>query len=83
MNIIMTVAIIACVIGSAFFSASEMSYSSANKIRLENAKQLLRDTSASILDIAIQVGYEGSDQFIRAFRKNQGMTPNEYRHKYP
>ena len=52
-------------------------------IRLENAKQLLRDTSASILDIAIQVGYEGSDQFIRAFRKNQGMTPNEYRHKYP
>ncbi len=39
MNIIMTVAIIACVIGSAFFSASEMSYSSANKIRLENAKE--------------------------------------------
>lgn len=39
MNIIMIVAIIACVIGSAFFSASEMSYSSANKIRLENAKE--------------------------------------------
>ena len=51
-------------------------------IRLENAKQLLRDTSVSILDIAIQIGYEGSDQFIRAFRRQNGITPNEYRRKY-
>ena len=50
-------------------------------IRLENAKQLLRDTSVSVLDIALQVGYEGSDQFIRAFRRQNGITPNEYRHK--
>ena len=52
-------------------------------IRLENAKQLLRDTSMSVLDIAVQVGYEGSDQFIRAFRKHNGTTPSEYRRKYP
>ena len=51
-------------------------------IRLENAKQLLRDTSINILDVAVQVGYEGSDQFIRAFRKHNGLTPNEYRQKY-
>lgn len=51
-------------------------------IRLENAKQLLRDTSISILDIALQIGYEGSDQFIRAFRKHNGATPSEYRRRY-
>ena len=51
-------------------------------IRLENAKQLLRDTSLSVLDIAVQIGYEGSDQFIRAFRKHVGQTPNAYRRKY-
>ena len=51
-------------------------------IRLENAKQLLRDTSVNVLDIALQIGYEGSDQFIRAFRKHNGITPNEYRKRY-
>ncbi len=51
-------------------------------IRLENAKQLLRDTSVNILDIAVQVGYEGSDQFIRSFRRHNGMTPSEYRRRY-
>ena len=49
-------------------------------IRLENAKQLLRDSTLSVMDIALQVGYEGSDQFIRAFRKHNGATPSEYRH---
>ena len=51
-------------------------------IRMENAKQLLRDTSVSVLDIALQVGYEGSDQFIRAFRRLNDMTPSEYRRRY-
>ena len=51
-------------------------------IRLENAKQLLRDTSMNVLDIALQVGYEGSDQFIRAFRKHNQTTPSEYRRRY-
>jgi AraC-like DNA-binding protein len=51
-------------------------------IRLENAKQLLRDTSLSVLDVAVQIGYEGSDQFIRVFKKHVGQTPNAYRRKY-
>ena len=32
-------AIAVCVLCSSFFSASEMSYSSCNKVRLENAKE--------------------------------------------
>ncbi len=50
-------------------------------IRLENAKQLLRDTSLSVADIALQVGYESSEHFIRTFRKNTGCTPSDYRHQ--
>ena len=48
-------------------------------IRLENAKQLLRDTTLSVTDIALQVGYDSSEHFIRTFRKHTGMTPSEYR----
>ena len=48
-------------------------------IRLENAKQLLRDTTLSVMDIALQVGYDSSEHFIRTFRKHTGTTPSEYR----
>ena len=50
-------------------------------IRMENAKQLLRDTSLSVMDIALQVGYDSSEHFIRTFRKHTGSTPSEYRHQ--
>ena len=51
-------------------------------IRIENSKQLLRDTSLTVLDIALQIGYESSDHFIRTFHKVCGMTPNEYRREH-
>ena len=49
-------------------------------IRLENAKQLLRDTTLSVMEIALQVGYDSSEHFTRTFRKHTGSTPSEYRH---
>ena len=52
-------------------------------IRMENAKQLLRDTTLSVMDIALHVGYDSSEHFIRTFRKHTGNTPSEYRHQYP
>ena len=51
-------------------------------IRIENSKQLLIDTSLSVLEIAQQVGYESSDHFIRTFKNKCGITPNEYRHRH-
>ena len=48
-------------------------------IRMENAEQLLRDTSLPVADVAASVGYESSEYFIRAFRKHTGMTPGAYR----
>ncbi len=44
-------AIVACVICSAFFSASEMAFSSANKIRLENAVEEGDEAAKNALDI--------------------------------
>ena len=51
-------------------------------IRIENSKQLLRDTSLTVLDIALQIGYDSSDHFIRTFRRECGVTPNEYRRQH-
>ena len=48
-------------------------------VRMENAEQLLRDTSLPIADVASAVGYESSEHFIRTFRKHVGQTPSAYR----
>lgn len=49
------------------------------KIRIEKAKSLLSDTNLSIRNIGLQIGYETTEHFIRTFKKNQHMTPTEYR----
>ncbi len=50
--------------------------------RLKNAVQLLRTTDKSVLDIALEVGYTSHEGFTKAFKKEYGMTPSEYRHHY-
>jgi len=50
-----------------------------NKVRLEKAKQLLKESKLSIFDTANKVGYSNSNVFIRAFKKYEGITPGEYR----
>jgi two-component system response regulator YesN len=50
-------------------------------VRMERAKELLTTTSASIQEIALQVGYTHSFSFIRVFKKSVGMTPGDYRKK--
>jgi two-component system response regulator YesN len=47
--------------------------------RLEHAKGLLRHTTKNISQIASEVGYENSNCFARAFRRNEGISPSEYR----
>jgi AraC-like DNA-binding protein len=43
------------------------------------AKELLRDPFLAAADVAGMVGYESPNYFTRAFKKNTGMTPTEYR----
>ena len=49
------------------------------RLRLENAAQLLQNTSLSTADIAEAIGYQSSEHFARVFKKSRGMTPSEYR----
>ena len=47
--------------------------------RLKKAMYLLRMTDRDILDIALECGYEAHESFSRAFKKQYGRTPTEYR----
>ena len=47
--------------------------------RLEKARQLLLDTGLSVTEIALEVGYENSSHFIKAFKDKYGQTPKKAR----
>jgi len=47
-------------------------------LRLEKAKELLRNTDLKVNEIATEVGYQPS-YLIRVFKKSTGITPGQYR----
>ncbi len=47
--------------------------------RMEKARKLLKGTDLSSGEIAVQVGYKDPHYFSFVFKKNQGMSPREYR----
>lgn len=47
--------------------------------RLQYTKELLADTELTIGDIAVRLGYTQPSNFIRTFKSQTGMTPNEFR----
>lgn len=51
------------------------------RIRLENAKNLLRTTNGTIIQIAQEVGYTAS-YFDNVFKKFEGVTPQTYRQRW-
>jgi len=46
---------------------------------IEIAKERILDTGRSISEIAYELGFKYPQHFTRAFKKNTGHTPNEYR----
>jgi len=50
-----------------------------SKLKLEKAKDLLENTTDSICDIAVKVGYDSADYFTRAFKARYGLVPTKYR----
>ena len=50
--------------------------------RLHVAKQWLTETDMTIREIAERLKYSNSHNFIRSFRKQEGMTPGQYQEKY-
>lgn len=53
---------------------------SIGEVRMRNARRMLRDCpKMTIAEIAEKCGYSSNSYFSKAFRKDNGMTPNEYR----
>ncbi|WP_034636596.1 helix-turn-helix domain-containing protein [Chitinivibrio alkaliphilus] len=50
-----------------------------NKIRIHEAKRLLRETDRQVTDIAFRVGYRNVSHFNRIFKEKEGVSPNKYR----
>lgn len=53
----------------------------AQKIRIEEACRLLRETDRKIIDIAADVGYRDIKFFNQVFKRKTGLTPGRYRKK--
>lgn len=53
-----------------------------NYLRINQAIKLLFETRESLVDIAIDVGYNNVKTFSRNFIKARGITPGEFRKKY-
>lgn len=51
------------------------------QIRMERARELLRQEEYSVTEIAVMTGYNDTSQFIRFFKQETGMTPKKYRTK--
>lgn len=48
-------------------------------IRMQRAKELLRDDEIKIQDIAERLGYSNNNYFSKAFKNYYGISPSEYR----
>lgn len=50
-------------------------------LRLNRARELLRDTEMKTAQIALEVGYNDAHYFSYLFKKSLGITPSEYRNE--
>ena len=49
------------------------------RVRMERAVHLLKNTDLKIYEIANEIGYLNAAYFIKVFKKEYGLTPQEYR----
>lgn len=53
--------------------------SHVERLRMEKAALVVAVTDATILEIALSVGFNNHETFIRAFKRAYGVTPRQYR----
>jgi two-component system, response regulator YesN len=51
------------------------------QVRMNTAKDLLRQTNLKFFEIAEKIGYSEPNYFSYCFKKNLGISPSEYRNK--
>jgi AraC family transcriptional regulator len=49
------------------------------RLRVAHARRLLRETTRSIIEIGLDVGYTSPSHFAHIFRREVGVSPSEYR----
>jgi two-component system response regulator YesN len=47
--------------------------------RLSQAKRLLANPDMPVTDVAAAVGFDDPSYFTRVFRREEGLSPSEYR----
>jgi LacI family transcriptional regulator len=53
------------------------------RVRLEEAKRLLAETSLPLPDIAVRVGYEFASNLCQVFRRELNASPSDFRERRP
>jgi two-component system response regulator YesN len=51
------------------------------RVRIEKAKQLLKDVRLKTYEVGELVGYRDAAYFSKVFKKSIGMSPGEYRNR--
>nr|WP_283092714.1 helix-turn-helix transcriptional regulator [Acetobacter thailandicus] len=47
--------------------------------RVQKASEMLRKTNLSIIEIALEIGYDNPSHFAQVFRRVTGVSPRDYR----
>ena len=50
-----------------------------NRMRIEEAKRILKETDLRIIDIALSLGFNNVTYFNNLFKELEGVTPSDYR----
>lgn len=53
------------------------------RVRIDRARDLLRDPDRPVTEIAMTCGFSSSQYFSNVFRKCVGLSPSEYRVRFP
>lgn len=48
-------------------------------LKIENARLLLKSSNLSLINIAVEVGFDNQSYFSNVFKRSTGMTPKQYR----
>ncbi len=71
-------------IGRLFKSTTDVSFTQyVNRLRLNHAKNLLMSSEKSIIEVAMDSGFENVTYFNRCFKRELGLTPTEFRRQRP